>query len=130
MSILFWYLLIACILPYVWTPFSATVRAKLPEGYDNRNPRAQQAKLSGQAARAVGAHQNAFEALPFFLAAIFVAHSSGADPNQAAILGGVWVVCRVLHGVFYVLDQASLRSTVWTVALLCNIGLFVISASA
>ena len=44
-------------------PLSAAM-AKQPGGYDNKDPRGQQAKLDGWGARARAAHYNGFEAFP------------------------------------------------------------------
>lgn len=51
MTIPFICVLIAFVLIYVPRVFVATAQAKQPEGLDNRNPRAQQAKLTGLGAR-------------------------------------------------------------------------------
>ena len=43
-------------------------------GYDNNNPRAWLAKQTDWRARANAAQTNTFEALPFFFAAVIIAH--------------------------------------------------------
>ena len=38
------------------------------------------------------------------------------------------MVARVLHGVLYIADQATLRSLVYIVGLLCTVGFFIAGA--
>ena len=107
-------LFIILVLPYL---------AKLPlgyamnklGGYDNNNPRAQMAKLEGFGARALGAHQNSFEALSVFSAVILAAIATGHTTHLVQILAMVYVVSRVVYHVAYLMDWASVRSLVWFV---------------
>ena len=73
----FWCLAIACFLPYVWAPFGVAARKQQLGSVDNKYPRLQQVQLTGRGARAMGAHQNAFEALATFAPAVIVAHLAG-----------------------------------------------------
>ena len=64
-------ILIACLLPYVFT-----IIAKKAAGFkarDNQNPREFLGKTTGLAARAHAVQQNSFESLPLFIAAILMA---------------------------------------------------------
>jgi len=130
MTVPFWCLLIACFLPYVWSFAAVPERSKQPGGMDNKNPRAQQAKLEGRGARLIGAHKNAFEAIAVFAPAVIVAHLTHADPSWSATLAEIWVVARVLHGVFYVADLDALRSLAFLLGFGCDIGLFVLAVRA
>jgi uncharacterized MAPEG superfamily protein len=121
----FFCLAIACLLPYVWAPFQIPSRRAQFGTVDNKLPRVQQAQLQGRGARALGAHHNAFEALTTFAPAVFVAHLAGADAIWSARLAVLFVICRVLHGIFYLADLDFARSGAFTVGLLCVIGLFV-----
>lgn len=116
-------LLIVALLPFPWT-----LLAKVSRRYDNRTPRAYLADLDGWRARAHAAHQNAFEALAMFTAAVVVVGQSGSGGrwwvNALAI---TFVVTRVLHGVLYVANLAPLRSLVWFVGLLCIVSMFLLS---
>lgn len=38
------------------------------------------------------------------------------------------MVARILHGVFYVTDRATLRSLVYIIGLLCTVGFFIAGA--
>jgi uncharacterized MAPEG superfamily protein len=130
MTIPLWCLLAAVVLPYIWSVIALSAKKAQFGHVDNKLPRAQSAKLEGKGARALGAHQNAFEALAIFTPAVLVAHVRNADPTQAAALATAWVVFRVLHGVFYLADVDKARSAMFGLAQLCALGLFVIAALA
>jgi uncharacterized MAPEG superfamily protein len=95
---------------------------------DNKEPRQQYAQLEGAGARAVAAQQNAWEALAIFVPAVLVAHLAGADAGQAALAAEIFVVARILYGVFYIANKDVLRSLSFLVGLGCSIWLFVMSA--
>ena len=126
----FWCILIASLLPYVWSSASVKARADQFGQFDNRQPRAQQARLEGWGARALGASANGFETFPAFAAAVIVAHIAGADPHLSAIGSVVYVAARILHGIFYASDLDKLRSTAFGVGQACAIALFVLAARA
>ncbi|MCA9537774.1 MAG: MAPEG family protein [Myxococcales bacterium] len=130
MTIPFWCLAAACLLPYLI--FGATVRprAVLPGGLDNNHPRVQQATLEGFGARMIGAHKNAFEALGVFAPAVIVAHLAGADPIWSARLALVFIGARVLHPIFYGANIAPLRTLSFATGLLAALGQFVLAAMA
>ncbi|MEM7153703.1 MAG: MAPEG family protein [Myxococcota bacterium] len=98
--------------------------ARQPGGYDNSNPRAQQERLEGWAARARGAHYNGFEAFMGFAAAVFVAHLSGANDHRAAILCVAFIVARTLYVAAYLANLDYLRSAIWGVGFLCTMAIF------
>ncbi|HBZ71570.1 MAG TPA: hypothetical protein DEP35_18335 [Deltaproteobacteria bacterium] len=123
-------LAIACLLPYIWAPFQIPERIKQLGSVDNKLPRVQQAQLQGRGARALGAHQNAFEALITFAPAVLVAHLAGADAVWSARLAVLFLVCRILHGIFYLADLDRARSAIFTVGFACVIGLFVLAGVA
>jgi len=121
-------LIVAAILPYVWSTWSATYRVReFGRELDNKNPRAQQALLKGAGGRAYAAQQNAWEALGLFTAGVVVSHLAGAPAGAAAALAVVFVIARILHGLFYVWDQDMLRSAAFGVGAPCVLGLFGIS---
>jgi uncharacterized MAPEG superfamily protein len=94
---------------------------------DNKTPRAQQAQLTGRGAWAVGAHQNAFEAVAVFAPAVLVAHLAGADPVWSARWSVLFVIARVFHGVFYVGGVDLLRSLSFGVGIVAAVALFVLA---
>jgi uncharacterized MAPEG superfamily protein len=127
-TIPFWCLLAAVLLPYAWVPFTAQDRANAEGGFDNFNPRVQQAKLTGRAARAIAAHKNSFEALAAFAPAVVVNHIVGAEPDKSAAIAVAWVVLRVLYGVLYLANSGNPRSIVWFLSLACSVALFGLAA--
>lgn len=118
-----------CLFIVVVLPFPWIMLAKVSKRYDNGAPRSYLAGLEGWRARAYAAHQNAWEALAMFTAAIVAAgQAGGANPwiNWLAI---TFVVVRVLHGLLYVANLASLRSLVWFVGVACVVSMFFVSVS-
>lgn len=124
----FWCLLVACLLPIVWAWVSGYYRQQQLGSVDNKNPRDQYGQLEGPGARAVAAQSNAWEALAVFSAAVFVSHLAGADPADTALAAQIFIVARVLHGVFYIADKDLLRSLSFLVGMGCSIWLFVMAA--
>jgi uncharacterized MAPEG superfamily protein len=100
--------------------------AKQPEGYDNKSPRDQQARLTGWGRRAAAAHTNGFESFPAFAAGVLATQVSGASPHWAAIFAISYCVARTLYAVAYLADVAPLRSLVWTISFACSVALMVL----
>ncbi|MBT2746892.1 MULTISPECIES: MAPEG family protein [unclassified Lysobacter] len=127
MTIAYWCLLIAALMPYLWV---AVAKAN-GKRYDNRDPRAWQARQdSPRSNAAYAAHLNAFEAFAPFAAGVLAAQMAGVDTDWIVILSIVFVVCRVLHGVFYIAGKAPLRSLVWAIGFLCAMALLALAALA
>ena len=126
----FWCILVASLLPYVWS--GAAVKARIDQfgQLDNRHPRAQEAQLEGWGARALGASANGFETFPLFAASVIVAHLCGADAGASATWSLVYVAARILHGLFYVGDLDKLRSLSFGLGQACSFALFVLAARA
>jgi uncharacterized MAPEG superfamily protein len=74
-------------------------------------------------ARANAAQANSFEALPFFIGAVIIAHQLGAPQARLDILAFVYIVLRFIYITMYVAGLPMVRSGVWTLALLVNIGI-------
>ncbi|ALN89445.1 MAPEG family protein [Lysobacter gummosus] len=127
MTIAYWCLLIAALMPYLWV---AVAKAN-GKRYDNRAPRAWQARQDDPRSNAAyAAHLNAFEAFAPFAAGVLAAQMAGVDTNWIVILSIVFVICRVLHGVFYIAGKAPLRSLVWAIGFLCVVALLTLAALA
>lgn len=126
----FWCLFVAGLLPYVWVGIAAAERRKQFGKADNKLPRLQEAQLAGRGARAMGAHNNAFETFPFFAAAVIVAHIAGADPGWSTIFALAFVLARIVHGFLYLADIDVMRSLSFGVGQVCSIALFVLAARA
>ncbi|MDH4560997.1 MAPEG family protein [Pseudomonas sp. BN411] len=121
MSIPFWCLFFAALLIYLAKVPVAKAMREEGRGYDNRNPRAQQARLTGFGARAVAAHQNTLEIFPLFAAGVLVAHVTQSQGWFVDLLAIAFIVSRVLYLFLYWNDKASLRSLVWGVGLVCSL---------
>ncbi|MBL8616592.1 MAG: MAPEG family protein [Deltaproteobacteria bacterium] len=96
--------------------------------YDNKHPRAQQAKLEGWGARASAAHANGWEALPIFLAGGALCVATGGDGATAALIGWGWVLSRVVYTALYVQNIDKVRSLVWGLGLALALSLYVRAA--
>lgn len=116
-------LLIAMLLPYIAKAPVAKAMAKLG-GYDNHHPRAQQAKLTGFGARALAAHQNAFESLLVFGIAALTVIGTNKVTDLVVVLAMVHVIARVAYHILYLLDKGTLRSLTWFVATGASIAMF------
>ncbi len=113
--------LAAGLMPFLWT---GVAKVRGPR-YNNFNVRLWQGKLEGAAQRAHAAHLNSFEAFPLFAAAVIVAQMTGAEQAWVDMLALGFIGLRVLYGILYLADKATLRSLVWMAALICNVMIFV-----
>ena len=119
MEILITCLFLALLLPLLAKGPVAYAMAKLG-GYNNNHPREQQSKLTGFGARALAAHQNAFESLILFAPAIILALVTSNINQTVIVLAIVHVISRVLYNIFYLINIGLLRSIVWGIATLCS----------
>jgi uncharacterized MAPEG superfamily protein len=124
LTLAYCFLFIAFLLPYVAAGIAKWGR----RDYDNANPRAWEATLDGRRARAVAAMNNTFEALPFFAAAVIVAHQLGAPQGGLDALAAAWLALRVTYLGLYVADRARARSLVWIASLALNAWIVVLAA--
>ncbi|MFM0731409.1 MAPEG family protein [Paraburkholderia sediminicola] len=118
-----------CLLVVVVLPFPWIMLAKVSKRYDNGAPRTYLSGLEGWRARAYAAHQNAWEALAMFTAAVVVAGQAGGSSPWINWMAITFVVTRVLHGILYVANLASLRSVVWFVGVACVVSMFFVSVN-
>lgn len=125
LSTAYWCVLIAALLPYVWI----TIAKAGGQRYDNRDPRGWLARQDNpRAHRGNAAQLNAYEAFAPFAAGVVLAQLAGVDPGRIALLAVVFVVLRVLHGLFYLANIHALRSLVWAGAFACVVALLVQAA--
>jgi uncharacterized MAPEG superfamily protein len=123
-TIAYWCVLVMALLPIVctgiakWGMFGVSPKQG---GYDNNNPRAWLAKQTDWRARANAAQSNTFEALPFFFAAVIIAHQLQARQTVLDILAFMFVVLRMAYILMYVADMAKTRSAIWAAALTVNV---------
>lgn len=120
MTIAYACILIAALLPYLWTTI-----AKVSGGrYDNRDPRAWLAKQDDpRVQRANNAQLNAFEAFAPFAVGVLMAQAAGVDATRITWLAVAFVVLRVLHGIVYLAGIHLLRTLVWFGGLACVLAL-------
>ena len=125
-TVAYWCVLVAALLPMVCAGLAKRGALGKPAkdgGYDNHNPRAWLARQTGVSARANAAQANTFEALPFFIGAVIIAHQLGASQTPLNSLAVLFVLLRVFFIFLYVADRAAPRSVVWGLAFLVNIGI-------
>ncbi|MVW76045.1 MAPEG family protein [Pseudomonas xionganensis] len=122
MSLPFWCIFISALL--IFLAKAPVAKAMAEEGggrYDNRHPRAQQARLSGFGARALAAHLNSFEAFPLFAVGVLMAHVTQTHGLLVDGLAVTFVVARVLYLLCYWADLHWQRSVVWVIGLLSSL---------
>jgi uncharacterized MAPEG superfamily protein len=127
MTIAFWCVLIAALLPMVWTGIAKMSGSGFPAS-GNHNPREVLESLDGYRKRAHWAQLNSYEAFPPFAAGVIIAQFVQATQASIDYLAIAFIVFRVLYGICYVRDWAALRSVVWGAGFACVIGLFVVAA--
>lgn len=125
MTIPFYCVLAAALLIYL-AKAPVGVAMKRLGGYDNRNAREQQARLTGWGKRALYAHNNAFEGFPIFAAAVIIAHLKNADPTLSSYAAITYVVSRIFYTAAYIGDKPTARSTFWMIGMFAVIALFFI----
>ena len=126
MTIPFFCVFLAFLLNIISKGPVAIAMAQQSGGYDNKNPRDQQANLDGWGRRAVAAHLNSFEAFPAFAAAVLVAVVAGADPTWTIRLAVTFIVARTLYLPLYLLDLDLLRSATWTIGFAATGAIFLL----
>jgi len=126
-TVAYWCVFIAALLPMAcaWLAKSTGIgKPRRVGGFDNRDPRGWLARQTDWQARANAAQANSFEALPFFIGAVIIAHQLGASQTQVDILAVLFVTLRIIYIAMYVAGLPTIRSAIWTLALLANVGIF------
>ena len=125
-TVAYWCVLVAALLPMACSLIAKYGLLRVPPqqgGYDNHHPRAWLARQGDWRARANAAQANTFEALPFFFAAVIIAHLLQANQTQVDLLALLFLVLRMAYVIMYVANLASARSGIWAAALLVNIAI-------
>ena len=125
-TLAYWCVLIAVLLPIICAGIAKSGKFGIPRsqgGYDNDNPRAWLAVQAEWRARANNAQANSFEALPFFMGAVIIAHQLGAYQARIDILAFIFVFLRIIYIMMYVAGLSNIRSIVWAVAFAVNIAI-------
>jgi len=95
--------------------------------YDNKEPRIQEAQLSGFGQRAMSAHNNSIEAFPIFAAGALFAAISQPESEAVFNLCIAFIIARVLYTLCYWLNWDKFRSLFWGVGIACSIGLMLVA---
>ena len=125
-TVAYWCVLLAALLPLACAWLAKWPLAGKPRregGFDNGDPRGWLARQTGWQARANAAQHNSFEALPFFIGAVIIAHQLGAVQAWVDILALLFVTLRVIYIAMYVAGLPTARSAFWAAALLVNIAI-------
>ncbi len=125
-TVAYWCVLVAALLPFAcaWMAKSKGFgKPRREGGYDNHDPRAWLARQSDWYARANSAQANSFEALPLFIGAVIIAHQLAAPQTLVDILAVLFITLRVIYIAMYVAGLPTVRSAIWALALLVNIGI-------
>jgi uncharacterized MAPEG superfamily protein len=126
-TVAYWCVLIAALLPYACTylaKYQGLGKPRSQGGFDNRDPRGWLARQDGWKARANAAQANSFEALPFFIGAVIIAHQLGAPQTRLDILAVLFITLRIIYVVMYVAGLPTTRSAFWALAFLANLAIF------
>jgi uncharacterized MAPEG superfamily protein len=126
-TIAYWCVLVAALLPFACAYIAKGPGLGKPRkqgGFDNAEPRAWLAKQTDWQARANAAQANSFEALPFFIGAVLVAHQLNASQGIVDILSVIFVTLRIMYIAMYVGGLPTARSILWLLALLVNCAIF------
>lgn len=121
MTIAYWCVFVAAILPFVW---SMSWRWPVYGFKANLAPRLFEETLTGWRQRAHWAHLNAFENFPPFAAVVIIAHQLGAPQATVDNLAIAFVAFRVAHGVFYLANIGVLRSFAFAGGAVCTMAIF------
>ena len=92
--------------------------------YDNAKPRDPGFYRDPLRARALSAHQNGFEAFPFFAAAVILAEMRDAPQGILDLLAVAFILLRLVYVALYLLNRPTARSLVWSCAFACNLLIF------
>ena len=114
-TLAYWCVLVAALLPIICAGIAKSGMFSKPRregGYDNLDPREWLARQSGLRARANAAQANGFEALPFFVGAVVIAHQLGAHQTSLDLLAMLFVVLRMVYIFLYLGGYAMARSEV------------------
>lgn len=124
MTIAYWCVLVAAILPYAFTALAKFSGGK----FNNKRPREFLDQLEGWRQRANWTQLNGFEAFPPFAAAVIIAHLAQAPQGTVDKLAIAFIALRVVYGVLYLANLHWQRSLVWTAGFACVVALFIVAA--
>ena len=97
------WMIFAAVILYLLT--IAPVKALGYRTFDNSNPRDPAFYKPGPAARALGAHMNGIETLPFFAVAVLLAEFRQQPQHWIDMLAVTFVAIRILYVLAYLGDR-------------------------
>ncbi|MGQ8364859.1 MAPEG family protein [Glaciecola sp. 1036] len=116
------FVIIICMALVVFMPLVAKAplawQMHKSNGYDNRNPRQQQAGLQGLGARALAAHQNCYEAIAYFAPTVLLVIAMDAHTVFTAQLCIAFVLLRLAYLICYWANWHIIRSILWVLGML------------
>jgi uncharacterized MAPEG superfamily protein len=121
---------ITAFLPYLLAFTGSYFKMRQFGTLDNKNPRAQAARLEGVGARAAAAQANAWEALAVFTVAVAVLHFANpeaARSSTAANLALTFLAMRIAHALFYLANIDIARSVVFMIQMVCAVWLIALA---
>jgi uncharacterized MAPEG superfamily protein len=119
MTIAHWMILVAGFMPY-----AIVFVAKATRTYDNADPRNPGNFATPLRKAAYDAHQNAFEAFPFFAGAVLLATVRAADASFVDDAAMLWLVARLTYVWMYFTGRSTLRTIFWWLASLAAIAIY------
>ena len=125
MNLAFLCIIIASLMPFGFAALAKFGGVRAGAKYDNHDPRTYLAHLSGWPKRAQAVQLNSWEALPLFIAGVFMATISGVPQETINLWAWVFIVARICYAVCYLFDYAVLRSLIWVVGIIACVRLMI-----
>lgn len=116
--------LLAAVVLTILSVMPAKIDGRRKGEFDNSNPRDPNFYATGLRRRALGAHQNGFEAFPFFAAAVLLAEMRAVPQGTVNGLAVAFIAARIAYVLFYLGDRPSMRSVMFGIGMVINIALF------
>lgn len=127
MNVILICLLLATLMPILAKGPLAFAQSRQKGGYNNKDPRAQQALLTGFGARAKAAHENCFEALILFtpgVMAVLITQQVGLLTQYLCL---AFILARFAYLLAYWLNYHIVRSTCWGIGFLVSLALICVA---
>jgi uncharacterized MAPEG superfamily protein len=96
--------------------------------FDNSKPRDPGFYEDPIAARALGAHLNGIETFPFFAVAVLLAEFRLGPQRLIDELAVLFLIVRVAYVFTYIGNRPTLRSILWNIGFVINVGIFFMPA--
>ncbi|MCC8984756.1 MAPEG family protein [Bradyrhizobium acaciae] len=97
-------------------------------GFDNAKPRDPDFYDDPIRSRALGAHQNGLEALPFFAFAVLLAEFRVGPLRLIDELAVLFLIVRIAYVFTYIGNRPTLRSILWSIGFAINVAIFLLPA--